>query len=79
MTLSLLQIDFVPGPFRYQIELGNVDFDVAWGLGWFSACPLYLGGESEGQSEERVRLTISRCKVGATESRDHRAAAASPL
>ena len=27
-TLAFTEIDFVPGPFRFQIELGHLDFAV---------------------------------------------------
>ena len=27
-TIAITEIDFVPGPFRFQIELGHLDFAV---------------------------------------------------
>ena len=31
-TITITEIDFVPGPFRCQIELGHLDFAVVGGM-----------------------------------------------
>ena len=38
-TITITEIDFVPGPFRCQIELGHLDFAVVYNYTFFIFSP----------------------------------------
>ena len=45
-TMAITEIDFVPGPFRCQIEQQHLDFAVAYGIGFLDYLLFTLFGKS---------------------------------